>query len=876
MKRLLIGALLSASMVPSSFAASFVHSLQRGENYVEFQSEKLNTRIEIVDEDIIRVKKSPTSHQDYTQPDLVTVLKPQGVEWKLKESKYKFVISTDEMKVTVNEDGTIDFCDDQKRHLVTATNDQTYLDVNSTDNASSQSFSAGKEALYGLGQFQSGIFNWRGVPMTMRQYNQEVAVPFLVSTKNYGILWNNYSVTHFNPAQNEISFDGQKAETAKLDYDANDIDVENVVKSKGTIDKKANIREAYFTPDQTGLYTFYVDSDTGGKMRGQIKVTIDDDVVVDYSTIWVPMCFSGKKHLEAGRQYRIVFQNSGARVPGKLLYNKPDYNKTVFNSESATSIDYFVLAGENPAEVIELNHKLTGQTPMMSKKMYGFWQCRERYHNQEELLENANAMREKKIPFDVIVQDWFYWPEKTKGPEWDRKKYPDPKAMAREVHDLNLDIMVSVWPSVTNDPLLKNYDLLDSKLGKTPYLDFWDEEIAGGFYKMLSDSMFHFGINSIWLDGSEPENKPNEDFETGMGEFRYLANSYSLMVTKAMYEGKRAEFPEERVMNLTRSAFSGQQRYGAVTWSGDVQATWKQFREQIAAGLNITMAGIPYWTHDAGGFFRDSKSLNPRYDSQYTNPEYIELLSRWFQFGAFSPMFRIHGYVSETEIWRYGAEFEAMARKFIDLRYQLLPYIYSEAWKITQEGHVMMAPLAYYYPNDKKCWEIADQYFFGENIMAAFVTEYEQRSKEVYLPAGDWYDLWTNKKISGGRKVTVAAPLDETPLFVKAGSIIPFGPKLQYATEPSDEPLRICVYPGKDAEYTLYLDDNTSYDYEKGEYTEIEFSFNNVTKLLEIEKGDGKYIDFATNPMKFTIELMGTNKTYNVTFTGRDTEIKLN
>ncbi len=872
-KRLLI--LATTPLLLVGCGSKFVHQVDVADNSIAIHQDSLLINIEVVDDGIIHVEKVIEGQEGYVVPDLVTVLEPQDVKWSMKQSKNRLTIKTDKMRVEVDGDGTISYSDKRGEEIVAEIPAHSALNPDAKKAAAVQAFTVGDEALYGLGQFQSGIMNWKNVPMTLRQYNQEVAVPFLVSTKGYGILWNNYSVTHFNPAEQEIEFSEGKVETTNTDYDANNIDVENVVKSKSQIDKKANIRETTFTPDQTGLYTFYVNADKGTKMRGTIKVTLDDDVVVDYSTIWVPQSFSGTKYLEAGHEYKVVFQNSGARIPGQLLYNKPDYNKTIFSSEAARSINYYLIAGDTPAEVISLNHKLTGKTPLMSKKSYGFWQCRERYHTQEELLENANEMRKRKIPFDIIVQDWFYWPKGTKCPEWDRAKYPDPAAMAREVHDLNLNLMVSVWPSVTNDPLLKNHGLQNSKLKGTEYLDFWDEDVANKFYRMLSDSMFHFGINSIWLDGTEPAQKPADNVMTKQGEFRYLTNAYSLMVTKAMYEGKRKEYPQERVTNLARSAFPGQQRYGAVIWSGDVQSTWKQFGEQIAAGLNFTMSGIPYWAHDIGGFFRDSKSLNPIFDSQYTNPEYKELLSRWFQFGAFSPVFRIHGYVSETEIWRYGQEFETMARKFIDLRYQLLPYIYSEAWKITNNGHVMMSPLAYYYPEDKTTWGIKDQLFFGESIMAAFVTEYKRREKELYLPQGEWYDFWTNEKMAGGREVTVAAPLDQTPLFVKAGSIIPFGPKLQYATEPTDEPLHIRVYGGKDASYTLYLDDSLSTEYMNGTYSEVKFAYNDAAGELTISKGEGDYINFKNEPMTFVIDLMGTDKSLEVSFSGEKTKIKL-
>jgi alpha-D-xyloside xylohydrolase len=348
-----------------------------------------------------------------------------------------------------------------------------------------------------------------------------------------------------------------------------------------------------------------------------------------------------------------------------------------------------------------------------------------------------------------------------------------------------------------------------------------------------------------------------------------------LEVTRAVYEGRRKEFPNERVFNLTRSAYAGQQRYGAASWSGDVEATWRQLGEQIAAGLNFTMAGIPYWTHDIGGFFRDKKGLNPLFDNQYTNPEYIELLTRWFQFGTFSPIFRIHGYKSETEIWRYGKEFEDVARKFIDVRYQLMPYIYSEAWKVTNKSQLLMSPMAYYYPNDKNTWGIKDQLFFGESIMVSFVTEYKQRSKKVYLPKGDWFNFWTDEKVAGNRKIEVNTPLDEVPMFVKAGSILPLGPKVQYTTQPTNELTCLKVYPGKDAEYVLYLDDNESYDYEKGEYTEIIITYSETNKEVTLKKGKETFINFEQNPMGFIIEIVGSDNKEKVNFKGEEILVSL-
>ncbi|MGQ1909139.1 TIM-barrel domain-containing protein [Marinifilum sp. RC60d5] len=854
----------------------FSHKIEKSDHGITIYQDSSIIQIEIIDQSIIHIKKQLNNTLESTIPDYVTILEPQDVDWNVLEEKDQLCIITDDLKVIVNSDGTIDFLSKDDKKLLAETNELTYIKANNTEgNTVSQSFLAGDEALYGLGQFQSGIMNWKNVPIRLQQYNQEIAIPFLVSTKGYGIYWHNYSLTDFNEPQNEIQFASianVKTKNNKTEITA-DGEKEDVAAHITKQDIAKNIRETTFTPDQTGEYTFMALSDNNGRMRGEIKVSIDGEDIINYSTIWMPRRYSGKKQLEAGKEYKVVFQNTGAKVSGQLFYNKPDYNKTVFSSIKGQVIDYYLVKGDNPQEIISQYQNLTGKAPMFPKSAYGFWQCRERYHNQKELLENAREMRKREIPFDNIVQDWFYWPKGTKGPEWDRAKYSNPKAMVDELKELNLKLMVSVWPEVKNKALEEKYSL--KKIESSNYVDIYDPAIREHFYHMLSDSMFHYGVNSIWLDGTEPEGVNNTKVNTAVGPYEEVQNPYSLEVTRAVYEGRREEFPNERVFNLIRSAYSGQQRYGAASWSGDVEASWEQFSEQIAAGLNFTMAGIPYWSHDIGGFFRDSKSINPQFDSQYTNPEYIELLTRWFQFGSFSPIFRIHGYKSETEIWRYGQKFESMARKFIELRYQLMPYIYSEAWKVTNESHLLMSPLVYYYPNDKNTWGIKDQLFFGESMMVSFVTEYQKRSKEVYLPEGDWYNFWTNEKVSGSKKLSVEAPFNSTPIFVKAGSIIPTGPKIQYTTEETDEPLRIKIYPGKDAEYVLYLDDNESYDYEKGEYSEVIFSYSGSSKTVSITKGKDNYTDFSKNPLDLIIDGIGTGKQEKVSFKGTDIQVKL-
>ncbi|WP_165730782.1 TIM-barrel domain-containing protein [Polaribacter sp. 20A6] len=864
------------AVVVFSCDSKYKYKVEKNKNGVTIHQDSTLINIEVVNASIIHVKKMIEGSDVSELPDYVTILEPQNVSWELVESENMLTLSTDALRVTIDDEGVIEYQTVDNKNLLSETKELTFIGTDpEAEHTVSQGFVAGDEGLYGLGQYQSGIMNWKNVPIRLQQYNQEIAIPFLVSTKGYGIYWHNYSLTDFNLPQNEIEF----KETSIISEEKEELVVpagdekENVAAYAAKEAKEKNIRKTTFTPSKTGEYTFLAFSSPDGRMRGEISVKIDGDPIINYSTIWMPRRYSGKKQLEAGKTYEVVFQNTGAKIPGNLYYNEPDYNKTVFSSTKGHVIDYYLVQGDNPEKVIAQYQNLTGKAPMFAKTAYGFWQCRERYHNQEELLENAREMRDRKIPFDNIVQDWFYWPKGTKGPEWDPAKYPDPDAMVDELTRLNINLMVSVWPEVKNKPLEEKYGL--TKIEGSNYIDVYDERVSEQFYRALSDSMFHKGVKSIWLDGTEPEGVNNTKVNTAVGPYESVQNPYSLLVTKAMYEGRRKEFPMERVFNLTRSAYAGQQRYGATSWSGDVEASWEQLEEQIAAGLNFTMAGVPYWTHDIGGFFRDSKSINPEFDSQYTNPEYIELLTRWFQFGAFSPIFRIHGYVSETEIWRYGKEFETMARDFIDIRYQLIPYIYSEARKVTTEGKLMMAPLAYQYPNDKNTWGIKDQFLFGESIMVANVTAYKQRTKDVYLPKGDWFNFWTDEKVEGHTTKTFDAPLNEMPIFVKAGSILPIGPKVQYAIERTDKPTAIKIYPGKDASYTLYLDDGASYNYEKGTYSEIVFTYSETDKTITVKKGAGDYYDFDMTPLGFAFQMIGSKKRERVLFIGEEVIIEL-
>ena len=808
--------------------------------------------LQVISENIMHVMYAPGDSLP-DKKELAVVVRPQSIPWKVIEENGILKVQTDSMAAQIDTSGRVTFLDSRGRLLVAekphGRQMREVVSQGTSTYAPVQSFEVGNEALYGLGQYQNGLMNWKNVPLRFQQFNQHDAVPFLVSTKGYGLLWDNYSVTDFNPPEQMLHF-------------------------QEVADSTKNIRTTHFTPDETGTYYFAMESPStnGNRFKGPVLLTINGDTVIHYNTIWVPEYLTGQAELQAGKSYTVRFQNSNAQTPGRLYYNGPNYNQTTFKSSYGNRLDYYVVHGKTPRKIIEGYRILTGDAPLFGKWAYGFWQCRERYHNQKELLENAHEYRKRHIPVDNIVQDWNYWPDQTWGPQWDRNRYPNPASMTDSLDKMHFHLMVSVWPRIDNPALEKRYDLASHKIDTTSgNLDLWNPAVRKSYYQMIQDSMYTQGVDAIWLDGTEPENH-GPHAQTYLGPFDQYALTYPLEVTKSLYEGHRSDYPNQRVFNLTRSAFAGMQRYGAAYWTGDISATWEQFREQIPGGLNYSMAGLPYWTTDIGGFFRDKTSLNPKFDNQYTNPEYKELLTRWFEFGAFCPLFRIHGYKSNTEVWRYGKVFEQTARKYLDLRYQLMPYIYTMASKVTFDGNSMMKPLAFDYPHDQNTWDISDQYLFGSSIMVAPVTHYKSRSRSIYLPEGIWYNFWTGEKISGARRIKADAPLDEIPLFVKAGSIIPVGPKIQYASQPSNNPVRLFIYPGTSGSFELYDDDGTTYQYEQGKYSKIPMSWDEQARQLTLGKRVGSF-DEMKKDRKFNITLVQPGKAHGLETQKVDTSI---
>ena len=398
-------------------------------------------------------------------------------------------------------------------------------------------------------------------------------------------------------------------------------------------------------------------------------VDVNGKHVIDLVNMWTPSSSSGVVDLEANTEYE-VFAKGG---PGGFQVSaRPPQDTTTFRSEVGQAIDYYFFYGPALNQVIADYRQLTGEAPMFPKWVYGFWQCRERYHTQKEILDVGTEFRSRKLPVDALVQDWQYWGKYGwNAMKFDESIYPDPKGMMEQFHAMDEHVPISVWSRFGEDSdIYKRMSAKSLLIPGTPWMDFFNPEGQTTFWSELNKGIFVYGLDGWWMDAAEPEFDILKGRQTFLGSGESVRNAYPLYVTKAIYEGQRATTDRKRVVIFTRSAFSGQQRNAAISWSGDISADWITFQRQIPAGLNFSMAGLPYWTTDGGGFFRPK--------DQYTNEAYHELLTRWFQYAAFCPIFRVHGWISNAEIWNYGPKFLDIATQYDELRYHLMPYIYSQ------------------------------------------------------------------------------------------------------------------------------------------------------------------------------------------------------
>jgi len=688
-------------------------------------------KLQLCTPSVIHVLYSPTTSFP-NQPDYVVINHDCPTpQWKLDSTDADVTITTATLKITVaKNDGSITYRDLQDKQLVQeASRRLTPVSVNGENTYRAESFVniyGSHEGLYGLGQHQAGVWNYRGESVDISHDNTNISIPLMLSSNGYGIFWNNTSRSRFN-------------------------------------NRFAN-----------------------------------------------------------------------------YLY---------ISSEVADVIDYYFLYGPDFDQIIAEYRQLTGEAPLFGKWAYGFWQCKNRYKSQDEILKIAKKYRDDQIPIDNIVQDWFWW--NRKGEHVFNSNYPDAETMIEALHKQNFHFMISVWPffepgSSAYESMERNHWFVDKfKYAKPPYhtdgmavYDATNPEARKFYWDLMNDALFKIGVDAWWLDTTEPETEGQEDnillnHKLAIGSGNRYVNLYPLMTTGAVHDGQRAASDDKRVFILSRSAFAGDQRYGVTAWSGDINSDWFSFRRQIPAGLNFSLSGMPYWTTDIGGFVF----------AKTDNPEYRELFLRWFEYGTFCPIMRVHGTRSpdENELWSYGPDAQKILVGYDRFRYRLLPYIYSLAWKTTSEGYTPMRPLVMDFRDDENARNIGDQFMFGPAFLVNPVTEPGVNRRRIYLPKGTWYGFWTGWDIDGGRFIDVAAPLEHIPLFVRAGSIVPLGPKMEWSTEKPADHIELRVYPGADGDFTLYEDENDNYNYEKGAHATIPMHWDDAAKKLTIGSRVGTF-----------------------------------
>lgn len=773
---------------------------------LEFEANKIKTEIQIFDNDIIRILKSPVSHK-FEKESFSVIKKPVKTNINIKQTQDAVLVATSSMTIALQlKTGQIKFLD--KKGNVLLNEKESGATFSKFNDAGTETFTVGQsfeldkeEAIYGLGILQNGKMSQRNQEVRMVQNNTWDFVTFFQSVKGYGLFWDNYSPTTF----------------------------------------------------------------------------------------------------------------------------KDNANETSFTSEVGECIDYYFMYGGNADAVIANMRNLTGEVPMFPLWTYGYWQSKERYKSQNEIVGVVKKHRELGVPLDGIIQDWQYWGNNYlwNAMEFLNEDFPQPQKMLNDIHAMNAKIIISIWSSF--GPQTKQYRELD-KLGALFNFGTWPEsgltswppnmEYPSGvrvydpfnpkardiYWKYLNNGLFKLGIDGWWMDSTEPDHlsfKPEDmNTKTHQGSFRKVRNAFPLLTVGGVYDNQRATTSDKRVFILTRSAFAGQQRYGANTWSGDVNASWESLRNQVPAGLNFSMCGIPHWNSDIGGFFAGVYNKSWNDGSASKNPLFQELYVRWLQFGTFNPMMRSHGTDLSREIYNFGTKgeiiYDAIAEA-IDLRYSLLPYIYSTSWQVSNHQSSFMRALVMDFAHDKKVHDMNQQFMFGKSILVAPIlkayytpekvvksnedTGWERNnasdnnqnnsiafdakhSHNVYLPSGcNWFDFWTNEKLKGGQEISKASNISTIPLYIKAGTILPLGPKVQFATEKKWDALEIRIYEGANGEYCLYEDENDNYNYEKGFYSTIDFVWNDSKKTLTIGERKGTFEGMLTN-REFKIVKVSKDKAF--------------
>lgn len=824
-------------------------------------------KLQICADDIVRVAYAKDA-AFFTRTTLATAPKRcQPTSFTTTTAAGTTTIATAKLQIRVDTTtGAVTFLDAAGQNILgEKSGGRTLIDATvggeATSNARQEWTPNDDESLYGLGQHQHGLFDIKGLDFTLHQYNTEVFIPFLVSSRGYGLLWDNTSLTKFGDLAAPVPLPGVAGLYASGGTPG------DVTPGNGTVDWSGNV-----TPAVTGDYTFKTFS------SGNTQLTVNSKVVIDHwRQGWLPNEDVARVHLTAGQAVpvKLHWESDIAVNVIRLLWKPPVTTPTTsLWSEVADGVDYWFVYGPDLDHVVAGYRQLTGTASMMPLWAYGFWQCKERYQSAQEISDVLKGYRDRNAPIDNIVQDWQYWlPDQWGSHQFDAQRYPDPATWIKSIHDTyHARLMISVWPKFYTTT--QNYMALDAKgfvykLNVTEMKNdfvghvftFYDAFSAPArqlFWSQVSTELLSKGVDAWWLDATEPDivEGPFKSIEeqvdttrthmnpTAMGSGSRMLNAFALANSQAVYEGQRKDAPNQRVFILTRNGFAGQQRYAAATWSGDISATWTAMRKQLPAGLGFAISGMPYWTLDSGGFAVPTKWSATSPTASDTT-EWRELSTRWFEWATFLPLMRVHGQAPAREIWQFGGDTStayAAMLKFDRVRYRLLPYIYSLAGMVTQQAGTIMRPLVMDFRTDATARAISDQYMFGPALLINPVTTYNARTRSVYLPpAAGWYDLWSGARSAGAQTVSAPAPFDAIPVYVRAGSIVPAGPDLQYTAQSAFDPLTLFVYAGADGAFTLYEDQGTTYDYEKGIFATIPLTWNDAARTLTIGAHTGSF-----------------------------------
>ena len=953
---------VTAALILGTMGVQAADFVQNG-NYLTVQLKQHQNygpsqiRLQVVSDRIIRVQA--TAEQSFrSKQSLIIVPQNSKAQYKVEEQGDDLIITTAAMRAVLNEaTGQITFYDlkDQVLLKEVAQGGKTFkpftvpdreigVDIAKVPEAQKHGWSwralfdsPDNEAFYGLGQHQSEELNMKGKNEDLFQYNTKVSVPFVISNKNYGILWDSYSYSRWGNPDDYLQLnrafklydkDGKEGQLTgtyvakngqKIVRGEDSIYFEYAMPEASEICNKTdkggiqNLPKGFALNGSKVVYEGYVEAPTNSFYQfilyyaGYMKIYIDGKLVVPerWRTAWNPNSYKFETAIPKGKKtpIRIEWQPDGDVSYCGLRVAAPrseaEKNQLSIWSEMSPDMDYYFIAGKNMDEVISGYRTLTGKAPVYPKWVLGFWQSRERYQSSKDIEENMKKFRDLKIPVDNIVQDWNYWKLDSWGShEFESARYPNPQAMLDSVHALHGRFMISVWSKFYDT--VKNYKELDAKgwmyhqaikddihdwLGfRGSFYDAYDAGARKMFWRQMDENLYtkyKFGIDAWWMDASEPNVRDCTPMwyrkalsgPTALGTATEYFNAYSIVNADAIYNGQRSVNPNQRVFLLTRSGFAGEQRYSTATWSGDIATRWEDMRAQMTAGLNYSMAGLPFWGMDQGGFCVENRYVAAQQEFDKTGKEnadlkeWRELQARWNQFGCFVPLYRAHGQWPLREVWNIAPADHPAYKTIVaydKLRYRLMPYLYSMAGMVHLKDYTMMRGLVMDFNGDEKVLDIKDQWMFGSALMACPVGEYQKYSREVYLPKQKgWYDFYTGAYHAGGQTIVADAPYDKIPVFIPEGAILPIGPEMQWSDEKKPELIDLYVYAGKDGSYTLYEDEGTNYNYEKGKYAVIDFKYDDARKQVTIGARKGSF-DGMLQKRRFNIILVDQKKQQGV------------